>query len=100
MAWKVPYVFGALSDPEWQWLPATPADAALSAVLQTYWTNFAKTADPNGPELPAWPSWNDDKMEFLEIGKDASISTERNFSPPLSQLSASELKESFKGAAP
>ena len=97
---EVPYVFGALGDPEWQWLPATPADAALSAVLQTYWTDFAKTGDPNAPGLPAWPSWNDDKMEFLEIGKDAGISTQRNFAPPLTHLSASELKASFKGAAP
>jgi para-nitrobenzyl esterase len=92
---EVPYVFGSLHDPEWQWLPSTTDDAALSALLQTYWTDFAKSGDPNATGLPNWPLWSDDKMEFLEIRQDASISAQRNFSPPLSHLSADELKESF-----
>jgi para-nitrobenzyl esterase len=38
---EVPFVFGALRDPIWHWLPFTPDDAALSNLIQTYWTNFA-----------------------------------------------------------
>jgi para-nitrobenzyl esterase len=95
---EVPYVFGSLSDPEWRWLPSTPDDAALSAVLQTYWTDFAKSGDPNAAGLPNWPHWSDDKREFLEINRDASISAQRNFSPPFSRLSAGELEGSFRGA--
>jgi para-nitrobenzyl esterase len=41
---EIPYVFGALRDPTWQWLPFTPDDAALSNLVQTYWANFAKPA--------------------------------------------------------
>jgi para-nitrobenzyl esterase len=36
----------------------TPAEEALSAQMVGYWTNFAKTGDPNGPGLPAWPSYD------------------------------------------
>jgi para-nitrobenzyl esterase len=93
---EVPYVFGSLADPEWQWLPSTSDDEALSNLLQTYWTNFAKTGDPNATGLPNWPAWSDDKMEFLVVNKDASVSAQRNFAPLFSRLGANELKESFK----
>ena len=93
---EVPYVFGSLADREWQWLPSTSDDAALSNLLQTYWTNFAKSGDPNAPGLPNWPAWSDAKMEFLVVNKDASVSTQRNFAPLFSRLAAKDLKESFK----
>jgi para-nitrobenzyl esterase len=94
---EVPYVFGSLRDREWQWLPSTPDDAALSNLLQAYWTNFAKSGDPNASGLPNWPVWSDDKKEFLVINKDASISAQRNFPPLFSRLGANQLRESFKG---
>jgi len=93
---EVPYVFGSLRDKEWQWLPSTSDDAALSNLLQVYWTNFATSGDPNASGLPNWPTWSDGKMEFLVINKDASVSAQRNFSPLFSSLTAEELKESFK----
>jgi para-nitrobenzyl esterase len=93
---EVPYVFGSLADPEWQWLPSTPDDAALSNLLQTYWTDFAKSGDPNASGLPSWPTWGNDRMEFLVINKDASVSSQRNFAPLFSRLGANELRESLK----
>lgn len=92
----VPYVFGALHDPTWRWLPFTPDDAALSNLIQTFWTNFAKTGNPNASGLPNWPAWSDGKEEFLEIKKDGRISTQRNFPPPFSSLSAQDLRNRFR----
>jgi para-nitrobenzyl esterase len=92
---EVPYVFGSLHDREWQWLPSTADDAALSNLLQTYWTNFAKSGDPNAAGLPKWPVWSDSEKEFLVINKDGSVSAQRNFPPLFSSLGANELKKSF-----
>jgi len=47
------YVWGN-DDPEGKW-PA--ADKDLGATVQTYWVNFARTGNPNGPGLVRWPSY-------------------------------------------
>jgi para-nitrobenzyl esterase len=36
----------------------TPAERVLSQRMTGYWTNFAKTGNPNGPGLPTWPQYN------------------------------------------
>ncbi|MGA7886556.1 MAG: carboxylesterase/lipase family protein [Acidobacteriaceae bacterium] len=53
---EIEYVFGTLdSRPGAHW---EPADYALSDLMQTYWTNFAKTGDPNGAGSPQWPQYD------------------------------------------
>jgi para-nitrobenzyl esterase len=51
---EIEFVFGALPSKN---LPWRPEDKALSDLMSTYWSNFAKTGDPNGPGLPQWPAY-------------------------------------------
>ena len=54
-AGEIEYVFGALDS-----LPDVPwqaADRRLSDQMMTYWSNFARSGDPNGPGLPDWPRY-------------------------------------------
>lgn len=45
------YVFGTLGK---CWRPMEKADYELSERMISYWTNFAKTGNPNGKDLPEW----------------------------------------------
>lgn len=54
-ALEVDYVFGMLdANKKRRW---KAEDRALSEQMQQYWTNFAKTGDPNGSGLPQWPTY-------------------------------------------
>lgn len=55
---EIPYVFGNLLPGGHMGGAFTPADRALSDVMMGYWSNFAKTGDPNGAGLPAWPRFD------------------------------------------
>jgi para-nitrobenzyl esterase len=65
---ELPYVFHQLGEHN---RPApTPRDEALSETMRTYWTNFAKTGDPNGTGVSKWPAFTDAAPQMLHIEYD------------------------------
>jgi para-nitrobenzyl esterase len=43
-------------------------DVWLGDTIRTYWTNFAKTGNPNGAGLPVCPAFDADSARVLELG--------------------------------
>lgn len=74
---ELEYVFGTLDDRHgavWR-----PEDRALSEQMVSYWTNFARTGDPNGKGLPYWPRFDKDKAT---LHLDSPITTSSDTSRP------------------
>jgi para-nitrobenzyl esterase len=90
---ELPYVFGTFQTHSWGWLPFTATDHKLSSVVQAYWTNFAKSGDPNGPGLPGWAAWNSDQEPYIVFSQSGDPVPQRSFSPVFCHLSPARLKE-------
>ncbi len=58
------YMFDHLNQESWSW---TASDKELAEEMSNYWTNFAKSGNPNGTQLPHWPEFaaNDGLVLYL-----------------------------------
>ncbi len=65
---EIMYVFGTLDEVEMKGL--TGEDRSLCEAMMSYWTNFARTGDPNGPGLEEWPVFRSESADYLELGLD------------------------------
>jgi para-nitrobenzyl esterase len=71
---EIAFVFGTLGTAGFGPPPPPPTaeDQAVSRMAQSYWVNFAKTGDPNGAGLPAWPRYDPRKDLIFEFHPDGS----------------------------
>lgn len=69
-ATEIPYVFDTVPAKYGSRLAAQ--DMAVAQVMNGYWVNFAKTGDPNGPGLPAWPRYEAGARQLLDFSAEGT----------------------------
>lgn len=70
---EVSFVFNTLNA---RWGPPaepTATEEELARTLSAYWTNFAKTGDPNGINLPTWSLYDHKTPNILDVELDGTI---------------------------
>ena len=83
---ELPYVFGNLYASGSQGGKFEAADHRLSATIQGYWTNFARTGNPNGPGLPTWDNFDRTGRKYLVFTTTGDVVTKQNQRGPFVDL--------------
>jgi para-nitrobenzyl esterase len=65
---ELDFVFGYLRDQA-----ADKSLGNLSEQMQQYWTNFAKTGNPNGPGLPKWSKYDVKTRGYMELSNEGPV---------------------------
>lgn len=51
----------------------TADDQALTEAMGMYWANFAKSGDPNGAGLPAWPNYDPEADQWMTFNPSIEV---------------------------
>jgi para-nitrobenzyl esterase len=60
------YVFNSLDRADRPW---EPRDREIAEAMSSYWANFVRTGNPNGPGLSRWPALDASRPETMELGE-------------------------------
>ena len=66
---EIPYVFNTHDE----WLPTNNIDKKLTEAMMSYWTQFAKTGNPNSSEHPNWSEFGK-AANFLILDEQIKVS--------------------------
>jgi len=69
---EIPFVIGTL--PVWQSRRNyNESDEKYAAIMQAYWSNFAKTGDPNGAGLVRWPTFEATSRRYMDFADSGPV---------------------------
>lgn len=84
---EIPYVFGNVAKTQTTssrgrgfGSPEGPGAVTLSQQIQSYWVNFAKSGDPNGPGLPHWPAFSASSPRVMYLDAQSHVGPVPNLS--------------------
>lgn len=66
-AFELPYLFAMASAGQ------NAEQQALQATMSTYWTNFARTGNPNGAGAPAWKGFKGGTVQALDVASAGGV---------------------------
>jgi para-nitrobenzyl esterase len=91
---EVPFVFGTLLPGGFLGGTWNDTDRKISDQIQQYWTNFAKTGNPNGQGLPEWPKFDPKTRPYLEFTDNGPV-VRQSLRPEICNLYIEALKETI-----
>ena len=64
-----------IGDTYWRSWKPDDNDTKLAGLMGDYWTQFAKTGNPNRAKLPEWPRYDEKSERCLEFGNEVKART-------------------------
>lgn len=77
---EIPYTIG---EPFLDRMPDvwSEEERMFSSMILSYWSNFARTGDPNDSSLRMWPRFDETKKEFMVLRHQNHLTIDNNFQP-------------------
>ena len=88
----LPYVFGFFPKEGNIAGKFGEVDFQLAELMESYWTNFARSGDPNSEGLPKWPEFDGDQA-YIQFKQDGSVGASTGLRKPYCDLYRDVLKQ-------